>query len=146
SRRYPRVTRFPGVDFIDFESLLNDEQRLVRDTVRAWVEEKFKPIIEECHREARFPLHLVPEMGELNLFGSSLKEYGLPGRDQGAYGRIIQELERGASGLRSFVSVQSGLVIYPSYTIGSRAQKDRWIPQLASGAAIGCFGLTEPDF
>ena len=140
------MNRFPGVDFIDFESLLTEEQRLVRDTVRAWVEEKFKPIIEECHREARFPLHLVPEMGEMNLFGANLKDYGLPGLDSVAYGLIMQELERGDSGLRSFVSVQSGLVMYPIHTFGSQAQKDRWIPRLASGAAIGCFGLTEPDF
>lgn len=118
----------------------------MRDTVRAWVEDKIKPIIEECHREARFPMHLVPEMGEMNLFGANLSDYGLPGLDSVAYGLIMQELERGDSGLRSFVSVQSSLVMYPIYSYGSPAQKDRWIPQLASGAAIGCFGLTEPDF
>ncbi len=140
------MNRFPGVDYIDFDSLLTEDQRLVRDTVRAWVEDKIKPIIEECHREARFPMHLVPEMGEMNLFGANLSDYGLPGLDSVAYGLIMQELERGDSGLRSFVSVQSSLVMYPIYSYGSPAQKDRWIPQLASGAAIGCFGLTEPDF
>jgi glutaryl-CoA dehydrogenase len=140
------LSRFPGVDFIDFDGLLTEEQRLVRGTVRAWVEEKIKPIIEECHREARFPLHLVPEMGAMNLFGATISEYGLPGLDNIAYGLIMQELERGDSGLRSFVSVQSGLVMYPIYAFGSPAQKDRWIPALGSGAAIGCFGLTEPDF
>jgi len=140
------VNRFPGVDFIDFDSLLTEEQRLVRDTVRAWVDEKIKPIIEECHREGRFPMHLVPEMGAMNLFGSTLSEYGLPGLDNVAYGLIMQELERGDSGLRSFVSVQSSLVMYPIHAFGSREQKDRWLPRLASGEAIGCFGLTEPDF
>ncbi len=140
------MNRFPGVDFIDFDSLLTEEQRLVRDTVRSWVDEKIKPIIEECHREGRFPMHLVPEMGEMNLFGSTLSEYGLPGLDNIAYGLIMQELERGDSGLRSFVSVQSSLVMYPIHAFGSQEQKDRWLPRLASGEAIGCFGLTEPDF
>ncbi|HEX2251737.1 MAG TPA: acyl-CoA dehydrogenase family protein [Thermoanaerobaculia bacterium] len=140
------MSRFPGVDFIDFDALLSDEERLVRDTVRAWVEDRFLPVIEECHREARFPMELVPEMGELNLFGATLDEYGLPGLNNVAYGLIMQELERGDSGLRSFVSVQSALVMYPIYTFGSQEQKDRWIPKLASGEAIGCFGLTEPDF
>jgi glutaryl-CoA dehydrogenase len=119
---------------------------LVRDTVRAFVDDKVKPIIEECHREGRTPLELVPEMGALNLFGASLSEYGLPGLGGVAYGLIMQELERGDSGLRSFVSVQSSLVMYPISAFGSKEQKDRWIPPLASGEAIGCFGLTEPDF
>jgi glutaryl-CoA dehydrogenase len=140
------VSRFPGVDFVDFDSLLTEEQRLVRDTVRAWVEDKVKPIIEEHNREARFPMHLVPEMGELNLFGATISEYGLPGLDNVSYGLMMQELERGDSGVRSFASVQSSLVMYPIYTFGSKAQRDRWIPKLASGEAIGCFGLTEPDF
>jgi glutaryl-CoA dehydrogenase len=140
------VKSFPGVDFMDFDALLTDEQRLVRDTVRQFVDERVKPIIEECHREGRTPLELVPEMGRLNLFGATISEYGLPGLDNVAYGLIMQELERGDSGLRSFVSVQSSLVMYPIYAFGSQAQKDRWIPALASGEAIGCFGLTEPDF
>jgi glutaryl-CoA dehydrogenase len=140
------LSRFPGVDFIEFDALLTDEERLVRDTVRTFVDEKVKPIIEECHREGRTPLALVPEMGALNLFGASLHEYGLPGLGGVAYGLIMQELERGDSGLRSFVSVQSSLVMYPIYTFGSKEQKDRWIPRMATGEAIGCFGLTEPDF
>ena len=140
------MSRFPGVDFLDLEALLTEEERLVRDTVRAFVDDKVKPIIEECHREARCPIELVPEMAELNLFGASFSDYGLPGLDGVAYGLIMQELERGDSGLRSFVSVQSALVMYPIYTFGSQEQKDRWIPALASGEAIGCFGLTEPDF
>ncbi len=140
------MSRFPGVDFIDFDSLISEEERLVRDTVRAFVEDKVVPIIEECHREARFPMDLVPAMAELGLFGSTIDEYGLPGLNNVAYGLIMQELERGDSGLRSFVSVQSALVMYPIYTFGSQAQKDRWIPALGSGRAIGCFGLTEPGF
>jgi glutaryl-CoA dehydrogenase len=140
------VNRFPGVDYIDFDSLLTEEQRLVRDTVRGWVEEKFKPLIEECHRDSRFPMQLVPEMGEMNLFGASLTGYGLAGLDSVSYGLIMQELERGDSGLRSFASVQSGLVMYPIWAFGSETQKQRWLPKLATGEAIGCFGLTEPDF
>ena len=140
------MNRFPGVDFIDFDDLLTGEQRLVRDTVRAWVEDKVKPIIEACHRDARTPVELVPQMGELNLFGSTLHEYGLPGLDNISYGLIMQELERGDSGLRSFASVQSSLVMYPIHAFGSQAQKDRWLPKLGTGEAIGCFGLTEPDF
>jgi glutaryl-CoA dehydrogenase len=134
------------VDFLDLDPLLTEEQRLARDTVRAFVDDRVKPIIEECHREGRFPVELVPELGALNLFGATIDEYGLPGLDNVAYGLIMQELERGDSGLRSFVSVQSALVMYPICTFGSKAQKDRWIPALASGEAIGCFGLTEPDF
>ena len=140
------MSRFPGVDLLELDSLLTEEERLVRDTVRAFVDDKVKPIIEECHREGRTPLELVPEMGALNLFGASLSEYGLPGLGGVAYGLIMQELERGDSGLRSFVSVQSSLVMYPISAFGSQEQKDRWIPPLASGEAIGCFGLTEPDF
>ncbi len=140
------MSRYPGVDFLELDPLLSEEERLVRDTVREFVEDKVKPIIEECHREARTPLELVPEMGRLNLFGATIAEYGLPGLNNVAYGLIMQELERGDSGLRSFVSVQSSLVMYPIYTFGSPEQKDRWVPALASGEAIGCFGLTEPDF
>jgi len=140
------VSRFPGVDYMDFDSLIDDEERMVRDTVRSWVDEKVMPIIEECNRTERTPLELVPEMGQLNLFGATIDEYDLPGLSNVAYGLIMQELERGDSGLRSFVSVQSSLVMYPIYDFGSQAQKDRWIPALASGEAIGCFGLTEPDF
>ena len=140
------MSRFPGVDFLDFDSLLGEEERLIRDTVRDFVEDRVKPIIEECHREARFPIELVPEIGKLDLFGASLDGYGLPGLKGVAYGLIMQELERGDSGLRSCVSVQSGLVMYPIYNFGSQEQRDRWIPALASGEAIGCFGLTEPDY
>ncbi|HEV7672260.1 MAG TPA: acyl-CoA dehydrogenase family protein [Thermoanaerobaculia bacterium] len=140
------MSRFPGVDFLEFDPLLSEEERMARDTVREFVDDKVKPIIEECHREGRTPLELVPEMGRMNLFGATISEYGLPGLNNVAYGLIMQELERGDSGLRSFVSVQSSLVMYPIYTFGSKEQKDRWIPPMATGEAIGCFGLTEPDF
>jgi glutaryl-CoA dehydrogenase len=140
------VDRFPGVDYLGIDSLLSEEERLVRDSVRAFVDERLKPIIEEHHREATCPLELVPEMARLGLFGATIDEYGLPGLSNVAYGLIMQELERGDSGVRSFVSVQSALVMYPIYAFGSQAQRDRWIPALASGEAIGCFGLTEPDF
>lgn len=140
------MSRFPGVDFLDIDALYPAEALLARDSVRAFVDDKVLPIIEGCHREARTPLELVPEIAQLGLFGATITEYGLPGLDNVSYGLIMQELERGDSGLRSFVSVQSALVMYPIHTFGSQAQKDRWIPALASGEAIGCFGLTEPDF
>ena len=140
------MASFPGVDYMDFDSLLTEEQRLVRQTVRDFVDEKVMPIIEDCAFEGRFPKELIPQMAELQLFGSTIHEYGLPGLDSVAYGLTMQELERGDSGLRSFVSVQSGLVMFPIYAYGSPEQKDHWIPRMAAGTAIGCFGLTEPDF
>ena len=140
------MSRFPGVDFLELDSQLSDDEKLVRETVRDFVEEKVLPVIEECHRDARFPIELVAEMGALNLFGANFTDYGLPGLKGVAYGLIMQELERGDSGIRSCVSVQSALVMYPIQTFGSKDQRDRWIPPLAAGQAIGCFGLTEPDF
>ncbi len=133
-------------DYLDCDSLFTEEQRLVRDTVGSWVDEKVLPIIEDAAYEGRFPKELIPDMSAMQLFGSTIHEYGLPGLDNVAYGLIMQELERGDSGLRSFVSVQSSLVMYPIYAFGSQAQKDNWIPRLGSASAIGCFGLTEPDF
>jgi glutaryl-CoA dehydrogenase len=137
---------FSGVDFYAIEELLSDDERAVRDLVREFVEGDVLPVIEGCAWEGRFPRELVPKMAALNLFGSTIPDYGLPGLNNVAYGLIMQELERGDSGLRSFVSVQSSLVMYPIHTYGSTEQKDRWIPALASGEAVGCFGLTEPDF
>jgi len=137
---------FPGVDFYGIEELLSEDERAVRDLVRDFVDAEVLPIIETCAWEGRFPRELVPKMAGLDLFGATIPEYGLPGLNNVAYGLIMQELERGDSGLRSFVSVQSSLVMFPIYTYGSKEQKDRWIPKLASGEAIGCFGLTEPDF
>src|SRR5246127_5323946 len=135
-----------GVDFIDFDSQLNDEEKLVRQTARQFVENEIIPIIEKHSREGTFPHHLVPQLGELGFFGASLHGYGCAGMSNVAYGLVTQELERGDSGLRSFVSVQSALVMYPIYAYGNDAQKDRWLPLLAQGKAIGCFGLTEPQF
>jgi len=138
--------KFRGVDFIDFDSLLSDDERLVRDTTRQFIEDNLIPIIEQCNREGRFPRELVKPMAELGYFGASLKGYGCAGMSNVEYGLVMQELERGDSGVRSFVSVQSALVMYPIYTFGSDEQKERWLPALQKGEAIGCFGLTEPDF
>ena len=137
---------FPGVDYLGIDDMLSDEERAVRDLVREFVDEEVLPIIEECAYEGRFPKELVPKLAAMNLFGSTIAEYGLPGLNNVQYGLIMQELERGDSGFRSFVSVQSSLVMFPIYKFGSKEQKDRWIPRLASADAIGCFGLTEPDF
>jgi glutaryl-CoA dehydrogenase len=138
--------KFKGVDFMEFDSLLSEDELLVRDNTRKWVEEKIVPIIEQCNREGRFPRELVPEMGSLGFFGANLKGYGCAGMSNVEYGLVTQELERGDSGLRSFVSVQSALVMYPIYAFGSDEQKNAWLPQLAKGEKLGCFGLTEPDF
>jgi len=137
---------FPGVDFIEFDSLLNDEEKLVRQTARRFVDEQVIPIIEKHNREGSFPMHLVPQVAELGFFGANLSGYGCAGMSNAGYGLVMQELERGDSGLRSFVSVQSALVMYPIYAYGSDAQKEKWLPLLQQGKAIGCFGLTEPQF
>jgi glutaryl-CoA dehydrogenase len=137
---------FPGVDYLDFDSLLNDEELLARKTARQFVDDHVIPIIEKHNREATFPLDLVPKLGEMGFFGASLEGYGCAGMSNVAYGLVTQELERGDSGLRSFVSVQSALVMYPIHSYGSAAQKDKWLPSLQSGKAVGCFGLTEPQF
>ncbi len=140
-------SRFEGVDFYDTASLLSEEERAVRDTVRSWVDEKLMPVIGQHYIEGRFPLQLVPEMAELGFFGANLpEEYGCAGLNNVAYGLIMQELERGDSGVRSFASVQGALVMYPIHAFGSEEQKKKWLPQMASGAVIGCFGLTEPDY
>jgi glutaryl-CoA dehydrogenase len=137
---------FSGVDFLDFDSLLTDEEKLARQTARQFVDEQVLPIIEECNREGKFPKQLVLPMAELGFFGANLKGYGCAGMSNMEYGLVMQELERGDSGLRSFVSVQSALVMYPIYSFGSDAQKEKWLPLLGQGKAIGCFGLTEPQF
>ena len=137
---------FPGVDFLDFDSLLNDEELLARKTARQFVDEQVIPVIEKHNREATFPMQLVPQLGALGFFGANLKGYGCAEMSNVAYGLVMQELERGDSGLRSFVSVQSALVMYPIHTYGSAEQKDQWLPRMQSGKALGCFGLTEPQF
>ena len=138
--------KFKGVDFIQFDSLLSDDERLARDTARQFIEDNLIPIIEECNREGRFPRELVPEMGRLGFFGANLQGYGCAGMSNVEYGLVTQEMERGDSGVRSFVSVQSALVMYPIFTFGSDEQKDRWLPLLATGEKLGCFGLTEPGY
>src|ERR1051326_7211777 len=138
--------KFKGVDFIEFDSLLSDDERLVRDNTRKFIEENLIPIIEQCNREGRFPRELVKPFAEMGFFGASLKGYGCAGMSNVEYGLVMQELERGDSGVRSFVSVQSALVMYPIYAFGSEEQKQKWLPALASGEKIGCFGLTEPGY
>jgi glutaryl-CoA dehydrogenase len=137
---------FHGVDYLEIDSLLSDEEKLVRRTVREFVDREVIPHIEAWNREGKFPSHLVPVMAELGFYGANLEGYGCAGLSNVQYGLIMQELERGDSGLRSFVSVQGALVMYPIKEYGSEAQKERWLPALQSGRAIGCFGLTEPDF
>ena len=138
--------KFKGVDFVELDSLLSEDERLVRDNTRKFIEENLIPIIEQCNREGRFPRELVKPMAELGFFGASLKGYGCAGMSNVEYGLVMQELERGDSGVRSFVSVQSALVMYPIYAFGSDEQKQQWLPKLATGEKLGCFGLTEPDF
>jgi len=137
------VRKLDPLDLFETRSLWNDEETMVRDTVARFVDDKVLPIIRECFEEHRFPAELIPELAELGLLGSSLKGYGCAGLNSVCYGLICQELERGDSALRSFMSVQSSLVMYPIYTYGSEDQKTRWLPAMARGEAIGCFGLTE---
>jgi len=132
---------------MELDSLLSDEERAARDTVRDFVSKEFLPCVQEhVRQDGSFPMDLVPKLAELGLFGANLSGWGCAGMNNVAYGLVMQELERGDSGLRSFASVQGGLVMYPIHAYGSDAQKDRWLPALAAGTAIGCFGLTEPDF
>ncbi|MFZ0914226.1 MAG: acyl-CoA dehydrogenase family protein [Candidatus Korobacteraceae bacterium] len=137
--------KFKGVDFIEFDTLLNDDERLVRDNTRKFIEENLIPIIELCNREGRFPKELIKPMGELGFYGASLKGYGCAGMSAVEYGLVTQELERGDSGVRSFVSVQSALCMYPIHVFGSQEQKQKYLPRMALGEILGCFGLTEPD-
>jgi len=137
---------FHGVDYLEIGSLFSEEEKLVRQTVREFVDKEVLPHIEEWNREAKFPMHLVPMMAELGFYGANMQGYGCAGMSNVDYGLIMQELERGDSGLRSFVSVQGALVMYPLNEYGSEEQKKRWLPALQQGKAIGCFGLTEPDF
>jgi glutaryl-CoA dehydrogenase len=141
------MTPFHGVDYYNLETLLSEEEILVRNTVREFVDDNVLPIIEKHNRAGTFPKELVTKMASLGMFGSTLPaKYGCAEMNNVAYGLVMQELERGDSGVRSFASVQSALVMYPIFTFGSEEQKDRWLPKLAAGEKIGCFGLTEPDF
>jgi len=138
--------KFRSVDFLNFDQLLNEEERLVRQTVRNWVDDRILPIIEDHYEQGSFPMHVIPEMGELGLLGANLQGYGAAGLNNVAYGLAMQELERGDSGIRSFASVQGALVMYPIFSFGSENQRRRYLPKLAKGELIGCYGLTEPDF
>jgi glutaryl-CoA dehydrogenase len=134
----------PPLDLYEIDDLLDDEERMIRDSVARFVDEKALPLIPKCFEEGRFPEELIPEIADLGLLGSSLEGYGCAGLNATSYGLICQELERGDSGLRSFVSVQSSLCMYPIHAFGSEEQKERWLPDMAAGKVIGCFGLTEP--
>jgi glutaryl-CoA dehydrogenase len=135
------------LDFFDIDSALSEEERAVRDSVRRFVDERVLPVIGDAYVEGRFPKELIPEMGELGVFGANLpEEYGCAGLNNVQYGLIMQELERGDSGVRSFASVQGALAMYPIYAFGSEEQKRRYLPKMAAGEIIGCFGLTEPDY
>jgi glutaryl-CoA dehydrogenase len=138
--------KFKGVDFIGFDTLLSEDERLVRNTARQFIEDNLIPIIEECNREGRFPKELIRPMGELGFYGATIQGYGCAGMNNVEYGLVMQETERGDSGVRSFVSVQSALCMYPIHAFGSDEQKNEWLPQMATGEKLGCFGLTEPDF
>src|SRR5215469_13752936 len=133
-------------DFFNIDSVLSEEERAVRDSVRRFVDEHVLPVIGKCYVDGRFPRELVPAMAELGLFGANLpEEYGCAGLSNVAYGLIMQELERGDSGVRSFASVQGALVMYPIFAYGSEEQRRKWLPAMAAGERIGCFGLTEPN-
>ncbi len=139
----PHCSPYP--DYFDINDLLNEEQRMVQTSVRDFVKKKLEPVVAECYLQEKFPTQLIPELGELGVFGANLKGYGLPGMDNISYGLIMKEIERCDSGFRSFVSVQGALVMYPIHAFGSEEQKQEWLPKLGSGQAIGCFGLTEAD-
>jgi glutaryl-CoA dehydrogenase len=141
------MAKYVGLDYFEVDTLLSEEERMVRDTVREWVGDNVLPIIEEAYIERRFPTELISQMAELGMLGANLpEEYGCAGLNNVAYGLIMQELERGDSGIRSFASVQGALVMYPIHAFGNEEQRREWLPRLASGELIGCFGLTEPDF
>ncbi len=138
---------FQGFDYFDLDSVLSEDERMVRETVRQWVDEKLLPVIQEAYIGRHFPKQLIPELAELGVLGANLpEEYGCASLNNVAYGLIMQELERGDSGIRSFASVQGALVMYPIFAFGSEEQRRKWLPELAAGRVIGCFGLTEPDY
>jgi len=140
------MSRFPGVDYLLIDSQFSEQELLVRQTARQFVDERVLPLIRDCFNEARFPKELIPEMGRLGFLGANIEGYGCAGMSNVEYGLVMQEIERGDSGLRSFISVQSALVMYPILNFGSEEQKQRWLPKLQSGEVLGCFGLTEPGF
>jgi len=137
---------FRGVDYFAVDSQFSEQELMVRQTARRFAEERILPLIRDCYRDSRFPSELIPEMAALGFFGANLEGYGCAGMTNVEYGLIMQELERADLGIRSFVSVQGALVMYPILCYGSEEHKQKWLPRLQSGQAIGCFGLTEPDF
>src|SRR5579872_7049923 len=137
---------FPGVDYLKVDSLFSEQELLVRQMGRQFVDERVLPLIRECFREARFPRELIPEMGRLGFFGANLEGYGCAGMNNVEYGLLMQEIERGDSGLRSFVSVQGALVMYPILTYGTEAQKEKWLPRMQAGGAVVGMGVSEPAF
>ena len=136
---------YDAPDYFAIDELLSEEERLIRDTVRSWVQDRYLDLVEGAYREGRFPTEVVPELGEMGVLGGNLDYADFPRLDSVAYGLVMQELERGDSGLRSFVSVQGALVMYPIWRFGSDEQKAKWLPEMHAGRKIGCFGLTEPD-
>src|SRR3954465_1091697 len=140
------MPRFPGVDYLELDSLLSEQELLVRQTARQFVDDDAIPLMRDAFNDAQFPRQLIPTMASLGFFGANLEGYGCAGMNNIEYGLIMQELERADSGLRSFVSVQGALVMYPILEYGSEEHRQHWLPLLQSGKAIGCFGLTEPDF
>ncbi len=140
------MARFPGVDYLLIDSQLSEQELMVRQTARQFVDEEVLPVVREAYNNGIFPMHLIPQLGEMGFLGANLDGYGCAGMSHVEYGLIMQELERGDSGLRSFVSVQGALVMFPIHSYGSEEQKHYWLPKMASGEALGCFGLTEPDF
>src|SRR5216684_1441401 len=140
------MAKFPGVDYLLIDSQFSEQELMVRQTARQFVDERVLPLIRDCFRDARFPKELIPEMGRLGFYGANLEGYGCAGMSNVEYGLLMQEVERGDSGVRSFASVQGALVMYPIYAFGSDEQKQHWLPKMASGEVIGCFGLTEPDY
>ena len=140
------MASFRGVDYMHLDSVLSDDERMVRQSVREFVDAEIVPVIKDCYNQGRFPSQIVGKMGEMGFFGANLKGYGCAEMSNVEYGLLMQELERGDSGVRSFCSVQGALVMYPILTYGSDEQKQKWLPRLQSGEAIGCFGLTEPGF
>lgn len=139
------MAAYESLNYMNFDSLLTDEELAIRDSVRDFVTEKINPVLMQCHREERFPMELIPQFAEMGLLGSTIKGYDCPGIGHVAYGIVMAELERGDSGVRSFCSVQGALVMYPIFAYGSEAQKQKYLPKLAKAQMIGCFGLTEPD-
>jgi glutaryl-CoA dehydrogenase len=140
------MARFSGVDYLLIDSLFSEQELLVRQTARQFVEDRVIPLVRDCFRDARFPKELIREIGRLGFLGANLEGYGCAGMSNVEYGLVMQELERADSGLRSFASVQGALVMYPILTYGTDQQKNRWLPKLQTGEALGCFGLTEPGF